>query len=125
ISGEAFSVASQPLVRRLKDKFAPFASDWRVIMYVRDPYQYINSASLQRVKGGALLEASGDNLPLPAYRGIQNYIDIFGRQRVDIRVFDAAHFKGGDLINDFFDALDEPPESTKDLDVVRINSSLS
>ncbi len=80
-------------------------------MYVRDPYEFATSAFLQRLKSGSTLDNPRRRLPLPEYRNkLQPYIDAFGRENVDIRIFDRRRFIGGDLISDFLAAIGEPPE---------------
>lgn len=125
ISGEAFSAASFDEVRRLKDLLDPYAERYRIIVYVRDPYEYANSAALQRIKGGAVIGNSAGDIPLPRYRQLQNYIEIFGRTHIDIRIFDSKRFVGGDLIADFLHALGESPDLTKGMEIIRTNRSLS
>jgi hypothetical protein len=125
ISGEGLSLIPEEDVRRLKQMFDPYAAAYRVVVYARDPYEFANSASLQRIKSGATLANAGPP-PLPKYRRkIQKYLDIFGRENVDIRIFDPRHFVGGDLISDFLVALGEPAELKDRLQIRRANQSIS
>ena len=126
ISGEGLSSLKAHKVEKLKRLLDPYAAAYRIIVYVRDPYEYANSVSLQRLKSGAVLGAPGRELLLPQYRRkIQKYIRIFGRENVDIRIFDPRRFVSGDLICDFLFALGEAPESSNSLEVVRANKSMS
>lgn len=125
ISSEGLSGISQEAVRRLKQIFDPYAGAYRVVAYVRDPYEYANSAALQRLKSGFTLADPGP-VPLPHYRRkIENYIRLFGRDNVDIRIFDPAHFVGGDLISDFLVALGEPAQLKDSMEIMRANQSMS
>jgi hypothetical protein len=46
---------------------------------------------------------------LPAYRrDLEPYINLYGRDNVDIRIFDRQHFVGGNLMTDFSAAIGEP-----------------
>jgi hypothetical protein len=125
ISGEAFSAASPDEVLRLKGLLDPYAERYRIIVYVRDPYEYANSAALQRVKGGATLDDCANGVVLPRYTRLATYIRLFGRENVDIRIFDPKRFVDRDLIADFFVALGEPPELRHGIRIVNANKSLS
>ena len=125
ISGEGLSDLSAVEIERLKALLGPYAADYRIIVYVRDPYEYANSAFLQRLKSGSTLDTRR-KLPLPEYRNkLQPYIDAFGRENVDIRIFDRRRFIGGDLITDFLAAIGEPPELARSLNVEHANQSMS
>jgi len=124
LSGEGLSNLSDTKIGRLKQILAPYAEGYRIIVYVRDPYQYANSASLQRIKAGGVFGPDW-KVPLPHYRWrIEKYIRAFGRENVDIRIFDPQRFTGGDLIADFISALDEDPALTKTLKLTRLNESI-
>jgi tetratricopeptide (TPR) repeat protein len=126
ISGEGLSGLSETEMHRLKQLLGPYAAGYRIIVYVRDPYEYSNSASLQRLKAGSVLGDSYRNIPLPNYRRrLEKFIAVFGRDNVDIRVFHPQHFVGGDLVPDFLSAIGESPELAKSLKVVRANESMS
>lgn len=126
ISGEGLSMIGGKKVQRLKQMFEPYATAYRIIVYARDPYDYANSASLQQIKGGRTLDNPAPRLPLPNHqRRIAKYIRIFGRENVNIRIFDPARFAGGSLISDFLVALEEPPELADSLKIVRANESMS
>jgi tetratricopeptide (TPR) repeat protein len=125
ISGEGLSGLSPAEIERLKEMLAPYAASYRVIVYVRDPYEYANSAYLQRIKSGSILGEAG-RIPLPTYkRRLERYINAFGRENVDIRIFHPPRFVGGDLVSDFLVALGESPEVAKSLNIVRANQSMS
>ena len=126
ISGEGLSPRRPQEIERLKQMLAPYAADYRIIVYVRDPYEYANSASLQRLKNGGVLDVPDKKFPLPKYRrNLSRWIEAFGRENVDIRIFDPKRFVGGDLISDFLVAIGESPDLAKRLNVVRANQSMS
>jgi tetratricopeptide (TPR) repeat protein len=126
ISGEGLSSRPRKEVERLKQLLAPYAAAYRIIVYVRDPYEYSNSASLQRVKSGSALDIADREIPLPKYRRkLEKFIQVFGRENIDIRIFDPQRFVGGDLIPDFLSALGESAELAKSLEIVRANGSMS
>jgi hypothetical protein len=122
VSGEALSEAEPGGVQQLKKILQPFAASFRIICYVRHPYDFMSSATQQRVKAGL---ARGGKPPLPKYRErIEKFIQIFGRENVDVRIFDATELVNADLICDFLTAIGEPPNLFDGQDVVRANESL-
>jgi hypothetical protein len=126
ISGEGLSGLSEPEMHRLKQMLAPYAAGYRIIVYVRDPYEYANSASLQHLKAGAVLGVGDAKIPMPHYRRkLERYIAVFGRENIDIRVFNPRRFVGGDLVTDFLSAIGESPQLAQSLEVVRANESMS
>jgi hypothetical protein len=128
ISTEMLSVLSPDAVRQLKKMLDPFADAYRIIVYVRNPYDYANSATVQAIHGdrGLSLEDAVKDLPRPNYRKkISKYIHIFGRANVDIRIFDQSRLVGGDLISDFLAALGERPELKQGMAIVHANASIS
>jgi hypothetical protein len=125
ISGEALSGLPADSVRGLKQMCDPYATAYRIIVYVRDPYEYANSAFLQHLKDGATLSRPRP-IPLTYYqRKIEKYIDVFGRKNVDIRIFDSRRFVGGSLISDFLTALGESPTLENSMEIARANEALS
>lgn len=125
ISAEALSRLTEEQIDRLKQKLAPYAAGYRVIVYVRDPYDYMNSASLQGLKGG-IVRTPGMRISLPEYRRhLGPHIRAFGRENIDMRVFNSGSFLDGDLISDFMAALELPPDFAVSCEAVRLNESLS
>jgi hypothetical protein len=126
ISGEGLSGLAETEMHRLKQMLRPYAAGYRIIVYVRDPYEYSNSASLQRLKAGSVLGVGDAKIPLPNYRRkLERYIRVFGRENIDIRVFNPRRFVDGDLVTDFLSAIGESPQLAQSLDVVRANESMS
>lgn len=126
ISGEALSNLSPAGVGRLKAALAPYAARFRIVAYVRDPYSYMTSAFQEHLREGADYDQLIAKPPLPHYRArLSRFIDVFGRDQVDIRIFDPAHFVGGDLITDFLSAIEADPAIAADLKVIRRNEGLS
>lgn len=102
------------------------ASDVRVIVYVRDPVSSAHSVAQQLIKRGETIRQLTTRPPRPRYRNkLRPYLAMFGREQVDIRVFDQTAFVGGTLLADFLHALDlgavtlDPPRK------VRANRSIS
>lgn len=126
ISAEGLSYLSPAGIDRLKQALAPYAARMRVIAYVREPYDYITSAFQQRLRVGETYEQVMANPPRPQYRvRLSRFIEAFGRERVDIRVFEPDRFVGGNLIADFLAAIEAPPALVEELPLRRINEALS
>jgi hypothetical protein len=92
---------------------------------VRDPYSYINSAFQQKMRSGRTFEQIIADPPLPLYRRIDSFFRVFGRDNVDIRIFDPTRFVSGDLIADFLAGIEAAPELAKELKIVTTNVALS
>jgi hypothetical protein len=126
ISGEGLSCLPDKQISRLKQMLDPYASAYRIIAYVRDPYEYVNSAWLQEVKSGSVIGTADWRTRLPDYRAkLSPHIRVFGRENVDIRILDSQRLVGGNLISDFVAALGESPQLAESFDVVRLNESMS
>jgi hypothetical protein len=126
ISGEGLSSIDKAAFAKLKTLLDPYAEAYRIIVYVRDPYEYANSFTLQRLKNGYILGDLEQKIPLPNYRQtIGRYIESFGRPNVDIRIFDPQQFFGGSLVSDFLAAIGESTKVAESLETVRANESMS
>jgi hypothetical protein len=125
ISAEGLSTVHNG-AEQLKALLDPFASAYRIVVYVRNPYDFASSATLQRVKAGELLGGADEKSVIPNYKSwLAKYVNTFGRENVDIRIFDPKLFVGGDLVPDFLTAIGESPELTKEIKVERANEALS
>jgi hypothetical protein len=124
-SGEGIAALPAHRLRRLQAELEPYAVRFRVIAYVRDPYSAANSMVQQRVRRGQTYEEIAATPPYLRYSRIEASIEVFGRENVDIRMFDPAHFVDGDLIADFLAAIGAAPELAKKLEVARTNVGLS
>ena len=105
-SGEKLSSFSIAEVSSLKEYMSKHFEHIRIIAYVRDPIGYANSISQQRLKNSAVLSKLEVKPPLPEYRKkIGPYIDVFGPQNVDIRVFNEAIENEFGIIGDFLEVI--------------------
>jgi hypothetical protein len=118
LSGEMLPQLGLAGCHDLRRAFERAFDEIRVVAYVRHPVAFANSRApfdlqqrrhtLEALTGRLLLPGSGGRL-VPRYRQIQPFIDVFGRDAVDIRVFEPLYFAGGDLLADFADAVGLPP----------------
>jgi hypothetical protein len=118
ISAEMLFGFKRKHVAAMKEHLSRFFDDMRIIVYVRDPISWASSNAQRVMKHSPqTLDqvcspkaiAAGESPIIPSYRaGLEPYIEAFGREAVDIRLFDRSRFVGGDLISDFCAALGEP-----------------
>lgn len=126
ISGEDLSSLSRSGVESLKALLEPYAGTTRIIVYVRSPIEFALSAAQERLKHGDTLEKLLDVPHVPEYRfRIEKYMQVFGRENVDIRTFDPGRFPHGSLVADFCTAIDEPAELVRELRELRANEAMS
>lgn len=109
LSGEAISYLSEAAASRLISFLEQYSTDLKVIMYIRRPAAYINSAWQQRIRDGATIEHLIEKPELPNYRmRVEKFINLLTRDRVVLKLFSPETFKNGDLMSDFLDVIDEP-----------------
>lgn len=125
ISGEDLVTLSIDGITRMRDELLRFADGFRVIVYVRDPFTYINSAFQERLRNGENYEQIAAAPLGPGYVRIGQYNRVFGRQNVDIRLFDPAQFPHGELVADFLAALGVGSDIVEQIAIVRANEALS
>ena len=118
ISGQGLLGLKAKQVDRLRDFVRPHFDDVRVVVYVRDPTSWASSRAQENMKRGhtlaelaaSLAEDPSTSPIVPKYRsGLETYISVFGRENVDIRVFDRRRFVDGDLLADFCVAIGAEP----------------
>lgn len=102
-SGEDISYLPRAGVEELHTLFSRYECDVRVIIYVREPVPFVVSAVQQVIKDGVFRAG----IPTPMYRDrLEKFIDLFGAERVTVRVFDRAHLHGNDIVKDFAKQVD-------------------
>jgi len=132
VSGEAISLLEPEAVAEFRKYLIKFSqAPVRIIAYVRNYYEFMDSVCQQRIKGGAPLASiaaaleKGQPILSPRYKfRIEKFRKIFGAENVDVRVFDRECFWNGDLLQDFCKSLGierNYPELVK----IRANESIS
>ena len=118
-SAERISSAADKAIKRMHAKFEPIFSNLDVYAYVRAPDAFLASMMQQSAKTGS----DKFQLTWPQYRKRFERLDrIFGREHVNLRLFDKSRFHGGDVVSDFAQWTDLP--LTNKMDMQR-NSSVS
>ncbi len=95
------------------------ASEIRLIIYLRPQYDMHTSLYSTQIKGGRTKPIVGKfgHQTLINYnydRKLKNWEAALGADHITVRLFGRPHFKNGDLLDDFFDALRFPiPEAAQ------------
>ena len=124
ISAEDLSAPNWSLSERRNflDFISRFTRSVRVIGYVRPPAGFMASAFQQILKGGAMLSLDNPNL-WPFYRErFEPWIDLLGKDRVELVLFDKNSLLKGDVVLDFAERLGVTLAPSE---IFRVNESLS
>lgn len=121
-SAEYASLASKESVEKLAKLFQKYGFETRVIAYVRKPTSFMQSAFQQRLKAN-LRQLKRNGGLWPKYRHCFEKMDqIFGRENVELKLFDSNSLKNGDVCLDFFENIGISIHPDQ---VVRLNESMS
>lgn len=102
-SGEDISNLPRAGVEELHALFTRYGCDVRVIIYVREPVSFVQSNFQEDIKAGFNTRRPKP----PNFRArIEKFIQVYGAQRVSVRVFDRAHLHGNDIVKDFAKLVD-------------------
>jgi len=125
ISGEELSKMEEGDVLNAKKLLEKYFDDILIIIYIREPSSFIPSVISEFVKhGGRKIISENYTKKFPFYKArIQQYINVFGQDKIIVRPFDKKHMKNNDLFDDFFHSLDID-FNTKLLKRVTANESL-
>lgn len=117
ISGEDISVLALDNLKILKDFLKLYFDNVYVFIYIRAPHSYVSSSFQELVKNGlgnVNFTASFLRELFPNYKNVINKFDkVFGSSNVQVRLFDRNYLIGGDIVQDFVNAMgiDENVES--------------
>ncbi|MBT9289927.1 hypothetical protein [Prosthecodimorpha staleyi] len=118
ISGQGLFRYGREKCAALRDFVRPHFDEVRVVAYLRDPTSWASSRAQELMKRGItqdqlareLEERPADAQLLPHYRAsAEAYCEAFGRENVDLRLFDRKVFVNGDLLADFCAAIGAEP----------------
>lgn len=125
LSSEDMLILPPRDIAALKAFLADFAHELHVIVYLRHPLGRIPSMQAQAIKTGhARVGPPGPHLVERYDRVLGKWMQAFGRQAVDLRVFDPANLPPGGPVAEFCTAIGLP-NLVADLRIVRRNDSLS
>lgn len=117
--GSAFGTASLTMMR---DWFARKVDDMQVVLYVREPYGYIESLFQEQLKKRSVEFVKLSRMSPPYKEWFSQVEEVFGADKVIYRHFTSAKLRNGDVVSDFIatTGLDLPESS-----IVRKNEGLS
>jgi hypothetical protein len=121
VSGENISQLEEAELRALHGFMAGRDRPVTAVAYVRRPKEYMESAFQQRVRGG--LDSLVASKLYPGYRNrLEKFDVVYGRDNVQLWLFDPKRFPGGCVVQDFCARLGIAfrPE-----DAIRVNDGLS
>ncbi|KPL54344.1 hypothetical protein ABB55_20775 [Prosthecomicrobium hirschii] len=119
MSGEGLFRVEEREADGLHDVLSRHFERIRIVAYLRDPFSWASSRAQENIKHGhpvsELAATVGDDPAsspiVPNYRrSLERFIERFGRDAVDLRLFDRRRMVGGDLIADFAAAIGAGPE---------------
>ncbi len=86
----------------MKNFAESIAKDYKLVLYIRKPLSYSVSAMSQKIKMGI----DDKNLPvLDHAQSLKQLIEIFGKDRLILRVYQRDLLLCNDIVEDFFDAV--------------------
>jgi hypothetical protein len=132
ITAEDACVLSPSAVKRLKDFIIEIWEDVKisVVMYTRDPINYVESASQQNVKGNSMTIPEAVSLHISKstdrYRNkILNFEYIFGKTSFRVFKFEDACNHNFGIVGHFFSLIGMKRNVLKKLEIIKSNKSIS
>jgi hypothetical protein len=126
VSSETFYTAgSEEMVSWLKNSLSDFYV--RVVVYVRRPDLWFESWYGQSVKTGNPSTAD-EFIESRAHSFLPNvltYADIFGNDRMIVRIYDREKLVGGDVLSDFLSLIGFQTTARNELPKMRVNVGLA
>jgi tetratricopeptide (TPR) repeat protein len=107
ISGEGISVFLEEELERLKRDLYKFYDEVIVVIYVREPYSWLNSNFCQHVKNGITLDTfNKDVLHYFDFKSrIKAFINVFSKENIICRKYSKQILSNNDVVIDFYNLL--------------------
>jgi hypothetical protein len=126
LSGEDLGLLTRPGVHRLKRWLTGYATNVRILAYVREPVAWATSHAQQQVRQGKVLETLLEHALVPRFRRrLTPWMVAFGKENVSVSDFDVARAGPAGLVGHFTDQLGLPESVHETLEQKRANESLS
>ncbi|HMN86611.1 MAG TPA: hypothetical protein PKA74_11555, partial [Bauldia sp.] len=109
ISSELFFHLGRPALERFKARLDEIGFETSILIYTRNPVDFISSLMNQWVKSGSKTLAGVDAVDINIKTRIGVFASLFRRDRLQVRVYGREHFVNGDLIDDFVAAVNGAP----------------
>ncbi len=107
LSSEFFMDFNSVEIENLKNIFSPYFDDFQIICYLRPPIAHYTSAVNEQVKQGhyPLDVAYDKHCDIDEYDRLDWWAKTFGKDNLNVRIFNRNSWVNNDLIDDFFSAL--------------------
>ena len=102
---------------RLRDLLSPFCDSFRIIAYLRNQVDVLESIYSEAIKGGFcdidLIPNFTTDVPAPWIareyfeydRTLERWVEVFGQDCIEVRLFDPETMQSGDVVRDFLSCL--------------------
>lgn len=120
ISAEHLSQLDNEEVKALHNRLAPLFEEVRVLVYLRDPVDYAVSMYDTALKiGSPNMRPAAPALggPTDYARILQAWSEVFGKEHMNVRLFDRSELVGGDILQDFAHTAEIETEGFASVDV--------
>ena len=102
LSGEIIASLDHDALARMRDFWHACDRAPRIVAYVRSPVSFISSAFQQILKTPNLDRLSNIGSFWPHYRKrFETFDTVFGRENVELRLFERGHLESGSVVQDF------------------------
>lgn len=126
ISGEDLSNLDRNEVTGFREWIKPFFSRVKVLVFVREPVGWSESATQEWVKAGARLSSVYADPPLPRYKArLEPWIQVFGREAVSCFDFESARQETAGIVGTVCRLSGVPIEKSQASNAEKSNESLS
>lgn len=129
LSAEGLSNLNRHELRNMADWLSGYVDDWRIFFWVRHPLSYASSVSQELVKGGmTFAQMLSNGASLPSFEGrVNNIAHAFGREKIELHVFEEAMLSSGGVVGAFCRAIGLPDDFALEiaLQAGHKNSSMS
>ena len=98
-------------ILRLARLLQSLASEIRIIIYIRDQPDLLVSHYSTKIRSGSIKDLTLPRSEKDYFYNfalmLQRWSDLWGKDALDVRIFDRASLKDGDVTSDFFEAIGE------------------
>ncbi|MBS0251978.1 MAG: hypothetical protein JSR78_13040 [Proteobacteria bacterium] len=114
ISAEGLSNFNPRQLASVKEWTSQYVDQWKILFWARHPIHFTTSNVQQMIRGGRTLESLRIKEAMPNFRGrLENLIQVFGKEAIDIQAFEKASQGNGGLVAAFCRQLGLDEHSTK------------
>jgi len=115
LSCEGFAYLTETACRGLQQFLSAYCDEIEVVFYVRAPLSYAISRCSQQVKQGKNGFVDLDTAHMPFKTILQKFADVYGKENLNLRMFDRTKLIEGDVVLDFLSLLAIPHSALEEL----------